>query len=445
MGTLRRKVKKYSNLRFVDAPHIIDNGASDSEQRTWFYRESSGAVNVQSLEESLVFLEREWITNGPFCGIIGFSMGGSMASIIAALPNRFPQLSFVITAGSPVVDISVIAAANICNFPPELNAQIPSCVHSLHIAGKQDTAVSMLSSRQLASKFNLDISEFLEHDQGHCFPSKADITDKCTEFISRMSNICRVESVSNTTVEAVCQSITEEDATAQAEEIEVLSVMFPDDITIFLESSKSSLSITEYCSNLLYSHNDILLVRLNTSDCHNAKWNGEISLRITRPWNYPSSACVGVEVLTGKLSLHDLTTSQQTSLIHTVQQCAASIIGIPSIMNCIQAANEWLSNPVEITSKQKQDIEFVESFQNESAEIEDLDIDDMDDATLSKIIRDLSEAAGRKIAAIRNVTFAGEHKTETGASDCATGEVPASARGVWSYTVGLIGKPSAGI
>ena len=95
LGTIKRKLKKIASLHFVDAPYILPSPPSQkddtSEYRTWFYREVEGGtlISPDSIEKSLAMLEHEWVTSGPFRGIIAFSMGGCVATVIASLPERY--------------------------------------------------------------------------------------------------------------------------------------------------------------------------------------------------------------------------------------------------------------------------------------------------------------------------------------------------------------------
>ena len=170
VGNLVQKGKKFNlKFHFVDAPHILElREGDDVPLRSWYCRVND-LVTEDSLETSLLQLQIFWREKGGFDGIFGFSMGGSLAAIIASLPERFPGLRFVVCVGSPDV--------------PEIlhQAKIPKDVKSLHVAGVADKAVIMSSSKSLASRFFE--SEFMEHEQAHCIPTKASYLISYVEFM----------------------------------------------------------------------------------------------------------------------------------------------------------------------------------------------------------------------------------------------------------------------
>jgi hypothetical protein len=107
LGHIPRKLKNVASLFFVDGPYILPLKEGDEFQlRTWYHRdEAANLVDDKSLNYSLEYLEEIWNRNGPFEGIIGFSMGGTMATLIASKPNVFKTLKFVIVAGAPNIQV----------------------------------------------------------------------------------------------------------------------------------------------------------------------------------------------------------------------------------------------------------------------------------------------------------------------------------------------------
>src|SRR4051812_6775423 len=86
LGRIPGKLKNIAIFTIIDAPHL-DGFTTDNTQqvRTWFHRdESTGDIDLQSLQDSLLFLQEINKIQGPFDGILGFSMGGTIAALIAS-------------------------------------------------------------------------------------------------------------------------------------------------------------------------------------------------------------------------------------------------------------------------------------------------------------------------------------------------------------------------
>jgi alpha/beta superfamily hydrolase len=205
LGRIPHKLRHVAELTIIDAPHILEADSSpESTARTWFYRHpETNYVNVDSLLHTFRELQQTWKELGPFDGILGFSMGGTIASFMAGSvgdrdalccddrfavtdSNRadslFPGLKFVVCAGA--VDIhpqleSVIAELGL---PLRHPFKIPAEVQSLHITGTADTSVPIQSSLALSQRFT--DAQFIEHDQGHHIPSKAHVVGGIVEFVT---------------------------------------------------------------------------------------------------------------------------------------------------------------------------------------------------------------------------------------------------------------------
>ena len=122
--------------------------------RQWFVRDGISVV-ADTLETSLSYLEGIWHNEGPFHGVLGFSMGGCMTAIMAAMPSRFPGLKFVIIGGAP--DLT-LALQDMCG-----GGNIPHTVRSLHLIGLADNVIPPSLSKALACRFHSPI--VIEHEQ----------------------------------------------------------------------------------------------------------------------------------------------------------------------------------------------------------------------------------------------------------------------------------------
>jgi hypothetical protein len=205
LGKIPRKLKDIAEMIVVDAPYILEDlSTPEVSARTWFYREvNGGPIEVSSLRDALKGLETTWREQGPFDGILGFSMGGTMASIMASANLAevtadevggngddvgsksllFPGLRFVICAGAVDIPKEFSDVLDLSDLPVKFPLRVPEYVRSLHIAGTADTSVPIASSIALAGRFT--DSRFIEHDQGHHIPMKTPIIQAIEEFVSQ--------------------------------------------------------------------------------------------------------------------------------------------------------------------------------------------------------------------------------------------------------------------
>lgn len=467
-------MKKTAYLHFVDAPFILPptSPGDTNESRTWFFREKEGTtlISPPSIEESLLMLESEWSLNGPYIGIVAFSMGGCVATAMAALPGRFPGCRFVVTAGSPDVDIEALMAANICQ-KHETDGMIPHSLASFHFAGLQDVAVPVASSRNLSSRYNPSLCTFVEHEQGHCFPSKATLVDQCVEFINRCTQRHpsqdaghRVEPIQHIEQPVPKESIIEpslEDKEQQMEEVEVLSAIYADDVSVWLsDMDEKPIDVAEYVSAGVLSGKEVISIRLNpledTTTMMPEKWKGQFTLNIRRPYNYPSAAGPVIDIDLGQLSLYDINTSLQNSLRNTIKKIANDSIGEPSIMSCVQAANDWLCTYHSDSVVVDRNSQWEETAAASPSIGDHTDValvgdcrenNEEDEMATSEIIRNVSLLAGQQMVKIRRSGLRADainYRSSGVTIDAAALDASASAKGVWNYTVGLVGKPSAG-
>jgi predicted esterase len=181
LGRTVSRLSKFANLFFTDSPHELPlKEGDDAPMRTWYRRGDDGDIIVVSIQETLDAIKSVWDRDGPFDGIFGFSQGGIVAALIAMFPDRFHGLKFVICAGAPFSEQLFSKTPKILS-----TTSISSQVKSLHFAGKQDTVVPISSSTKLASLFA--DAQFVEHDQGHCIPSRAESVNVLLSFVESMT------------------------------------------------------------------------------------------------------------------------------------------------------------------------------------------------------------------------------------------------------------------
>mmetsp|Transcript_21755 Transcript_21755/g.30261 ORF Transcript_21755/g.30261 Transcript_21755/m.30261 type:complete len:260 (+) Transcript_21755:173-952(+) len=162
MAGFQKNLDHLMELEFVNAPHKC---TEEEEQRIpallrkifegpyyeWWNALEGGAVYA-GWEESVELVRQTLIHSGPFDGVLGFSQGGSLASLICHMQQSgAPQLS-----GAPPLSFAILMSARTArardledyfSYPP---ADIPALV----FIGEQDRMVPPEDTEELMESFN---------------------------------------------------------------------------------------------------------------------------------------------------------------------------------------------------------------------------------------------------------------------------------------------------
>eukprot|EP00924_Labyrinthula_sp_SR-Ha-C_P010924 snap_masked-scaffold_47-processed-gene-1.71-mRNA-1 protein AED:1.00 eAED:1.00 QI:0/0/0/0/1/1/4/0/297 len=211
LGRLSKKLRKVVHLEFLESTISLPlQTGEEVAMKTWWNfskKDSEYIVDFESIESTLtqvenhiLFLKEEGII---VKGILGFSMGAALATLIASKLQRFSSIDFSILFSCPNVSFFVV------------NEKIK--LTSLHVYGKQDKLVLPSASLEVASYF--ETAQIHEHNQGHCIPSKAVDHEVILQFVRNQLEKSSFELSSE-----------------QEEELEALN-------SIYAEDNKFSLSI----------------------------------------------------------------------------------------------------------------------------------------------------------------------------------------------------------
>jgi len=153
-----------------NAPNSIpQNEDLDDEQ---YHRQIAG------LKESLDIIDNVLDTQGPWDGILGFSQGASIASLLAARECRERtkrRFKFAISC-------SGYSSPLLSDKEQERTISMPS----LHVYGatKQDRQISQPESKSLWEQFDATKRVLLRHNAGHVIPSTRLAAARIAEFIA---------------------------------------------------------------------------------------------------------------------------------------------------------------------------------------------------------------------------------------------------------------------
>ena len=138
-------------------------------QRIWWNSNADNTV-YEGLEDTIKYLDEFWETQGPFDGILGFSQGGALAGILAALqPKGHIKFDFLINASgfiSRAHEHQALLQPNALRMP------------SFHIYGKTDILVdpertrAYVTRRAPFQKLHANYWHGADADDGDCAGSR---------------------------------------------------------------------------------------------------------------------------------------------------------------------------------------------------------------------------------------------------------------------------------
>jgi predicted esterase len=180
----RRKLARNYELHFLDGPIVLEQqkggeGGEGGPFLTWWDRNADGK-NIL-IQEAFDHVAQE--TKGQtFDAIIGFSQGGVLATALA-LSGVVPGVRAVVTAGAPMVEEAFDIAAIMAACADENTFREGRNIPKLHLAGETDSMVPVESTRTLCESGGN--GEFIVHEQGHLFPTRAVRVNYMMEFLAK--------------------------------------------------------------------------------------------------------------------------------------------------------------------------------------------------------------------------------------------------------------------
>eukprot|EP01084_Bolivina_argentea_P191108 328289_1 len=175
--------------------------------RAW-WRSSDDGTQYNGIEETLKFISNVIQNDGPFDGILGFSQGGVLLSMLC-LMQKYPKyfektfnLSSDITKNSSQFKFAWIISGFLprCNeLKPLLNDiisenkeedinKVIDNIPLLLVMGKTDQYISTENVLKVMSCFDKDNVTLVEHEGGHYIPSHKDVRDVYCTFLSKMQS-----------------------------------------------------------------------------------------------------------------------------------------------------------------------------------------------------------------------------------------------------------------
>ncbi|CDR45629.1 CYFA0S19e01134g1_1 [Cyberlindnera fabianii] len=208
-----RKLLKKANIQmdYIDGPVVLDRKDIPFElddakwqeivdtgiNRAWFYHDNvSKNLDLTEAIKTVVTHIKE---NGPYDGIVGFSQGAAVSTIIANTIKSYPELAGIQDYFKFSLEVSGYSFTEPKPDAPEGELQItekfrdaftvPSddpafFTKSIFIYGSNDNSVPGVRSQYLAAMYPDDKKIVFEHDGGHFVPNKKDFLKPVVEAIT---------------------------------------------------------------------------------------------------------------------------------------------------------------------------------------------------------------------------------------------------------------------
>lgn len=477
-----------------EAPHLYseedDSGDDESDkytsntsrwQRTWWHRKGN---TYQGLEESITMLHQMWndsTDDQDFVGILGFSQGSRLAHIISILHTitnsvAFPGLQFVVHASGygdcPMPDNfvtylkdewgSVISPSVLSSLDdPQYNFdEVKIQITNLHVMGENDKLVPVSSSRALMKYY--DNPQVHVHPGGHHVPVKAGDVQKYVQFLKDVQDDVKIQlqSTSLGTNSTLLSDTTatppeaptveppdEEHGQSQIDEVSALAQIFPDEFQLLSESTPINLDNHDphdYSGEARsYQHPIRYSIKLQPQDdCEQQLWpRKSISLGIKYPPTYPDIS--PLVSLIHDMNYLEFSLHQSEALLSAVRRAMEEEEGMPCVMSMVYAARDFFEGGglSQSASSGHGDTRNTAITSELNATIDDEEEPPPSDGLTAS----LRSASSKRIeeCTLQGLQIASAMLERTHSDD--VGEVNGSGKGgSWKYTIGLVGKPSAG-
>jgi predicted esterase len=433
MDKLRKTLQK-NDLELVapDAPFPHPN---DEQMRTWWSRDGN---NCLGLQETLRGLQEVWDADD-FVGIMGFSQGARLAHLTTICHGQqpetyFPGLKFVIMAAGYEVplpkelkDLGILPSLGTST----LRLQTPS----LHVWGLSDKLITPEQSSAVQEHY-VNPSTLI-HDGGHHVPMQA---ARARTYATFMQDALQLVVTSAPASSAFSPQVAltlvpdEETAQTQADEVEALSAIFPDEFTLL---SQVSLDVDE---NSVYEHPIVYTIDLPVSE--DGVWPPlPITIKIQYAHNYPQDSLPTFKLIHDN-NVIQLSTTQAAACVLAMEEACRAEEGMPCVLSCIYAARDYFESGAMTTATAATSSESLDQETTTDQEQSEPAPDNLagnsslpKPATAERL--EQCNLQGLEIA----LSVLQRARPSTVPDDST---LPQGKGGSWAYTIGLVGKPSAG-
>jgi predicted esterase len=226
MERLRKKLQNGFNIEML-APDGPFPHPDDLNMRQWWIR---NGYEYQGLDQTLELIQSTWNENPDLDGILGFSQGARLAHLLVQChesPNHPLHLE-----GLRYAIMFAGYDAPVPTNLPGVSSNILLETPSLHVYGLKDQLITPNQSKDVMKNYAKPIGH--EHDSGHHVPMQAPHVSAYLKFLEHtLADIASAEVIATAPkISARAPEPDEDNMTAQQDEVEALSAIFPDEFKL---------------------------------------------------------------------------------------------------------------------------------------------------------------------------------------------------------------------
>ncbi|OUC48613.1 serine hydrolase [Trichinella nativa] len=178
---MRKPLTKVVEFYYVDAPHFSNHSDNDAEieARSWWFSQENNRFSSKDITDLCTGFQE----SHNFDGILGFSQGACMASLICSLSIQGTILK-IVSEFQHRIRFAILISGFVSKSSGHIALQQQELnIPSLHIVGQADEIVPKEMSLALANRFVSP--HVVEHDGGHYVPSKGPTREALKSFIQQ--------------------------------------------------------------------------------------------------------------------------------------------------------------------------------------------------------------------------------------------------------------------
>lgn len=164
----------------AQAPHAAPGIWNSSDEFLWMGdAQKQGPHSVDWWRDSVRYLEGVLAEQGPFDGLLGYSMGSAAAfSLLATLPEGTFRFAVLCCGYVPTNDKTIMA---------QLEQRRPMQTPTLHCFGREDFCIPEAYTAPMLQYFDPGVNEVLRHPGGHDVPRDARHVGQLAAFLMRFA------------------------------------------------------------------------------------------------------------------------------------------------------------------------------------------------------------------------------------------------------------------
>ena len=477
MDKLRKRLDKRHNIELVPitAPFVHPD---DADMRQWWDREGDSYRGL--LEESIPLIQEHWTED--FIGILGFSQGARLAHLCCLAHSHQPD-TFL-----PGLQCAILVAGYEAPLPPDFeqvytvptddshHRLTPCTVPTLHVYGLADQLITTADSRALLQYYRNP--RIHEHEGGHHVPMRAASIQEYESFIQSVTVDARTDEKvdyrtdntksTNGDKEAKRNSQDanvsepepdEETRQLQQDEVEALTAIFPDEIHLISRRKSGCTEAVEEDNNTSGEDdgtmdNDYefpICYRIDlkpVDDDAEGLWPPHpIAIQVQYPFNYPQETLPTFKLIHDN-NVMQFSTAQAEALVNVMIDAGREEEGMPCVMSCIYAAREFFESGAvgDVVSMTPTTPAPVQQEETTLAKDDPIDSKVTGESSSPGLIQSSTREAIHECN-LQGLSIAESVLQQMGsllAKGDADGDFVHGKGGHWIYTIGLVGKPSAG-